>query len=271
MSAPAPQVLSRRANGAPHAPAGQPTDPPAAKGKSTLDAYAQRPSRARGSGDRGADGNARSANAGEAPKRSKPRPHNEGEKLVVRRLPPGMTEAEFVSALGPEWEVNKGKVDWFSYCIGKVASDPSKLSRPSRAYLHLTRKDDMMALSQAVRAATWEDASGTFTSSSLIGPPSLEFSTYKKVPGSRRRTDPRQGTIDQDQEFMAFLEGLANPAPPRESVEVEDADETAKEDGNNNSGSGAKVTTTPLVEFLKEKKANKGKDGAAGKNAKSGN
>ena len=123
------------------------------------------------------------------------------------------------------------------------------------------RKDDILSLSQAVRGATWEDAKSTFTNPSLVGPPALEFSTYKKVPGSKRRTDPRQGTIDQDQEFMAFLEGLANPVLPREGVDVEDADETSKEE--------AKITTTPLVEFLKEKKANKGKEGGSGKGAKS--
>lgn len=118
-----------------------------------------------------------------------------------------------------------------------------------------------MSLSQAVRGATWEDAKSTFTNPSLVGPPALEFSTYKKIPGSKRRTDPRQGTIDQDQEFMAFLEGLANPVQPRDGIDVEDADEASREE--------AKVTTTPLVEFLKEKKANKGKDGGSGRGAKS--
>lgn len=118
-----------------------------------------------------------------------------------------------------------------------------------------------MPLSQAFRVATWEDAKSTSTIPSLIGPPSFEFSTYKKIPANRRRTDPRQGTIDQDQEFMAFLEGLANPVPLRESIDVEEADETAKED--------TKVTTTPLVEFLKEKKANRLKESGSGKSAKS--
>lgn len=123
------------------------------------------------------------------------------------------------------------------------------------------RKDDIMPLSQAVRAATWEDAKSTFTSPSLIGPPSFEFSTYKKIPGTRRRNDPRQGTIDQDHEFMAFLEALANPAPVREGIDDEEADDAAKED--------SKITTTPLVEFLKEKKAHKAKEGASAKSAKS--
>lgn len=119
------------------------------------------------------------------------------------------------------------------------------------------KKDDMLALSETVRAGTWEDAKNTANSPSLVGPPSLELSAYKKVPGNKKRTDARQGTIDQDPEFMAFLEGLANPVPMRENIDIEDGDEASKSD--------AKPTTTPLVEYLKEKKANKSKDSGPGK------
>lgn len=196
-----------------------------------------------------------------------------------------MTQAEFVSILGPEWAVGSGRVDWFSYVSGKVSNEYvfehlcaawppfslvlhdaltlpmprlSKPSRPARAYLHLMRKDYIMPLSEIVRNATWEDARATFTSPSLIGPPSLEFSIYKKVPGNKKRVDARQGTIDQDPEFMAFLEGLANPMPPKESIENEEVDDAAE----------AKVTTTPLIEYLKEKRANKSKETTASKSAK---
>ncbi|KAG5989926.1 hypothetical protein E4U54_004218 [Claviceps lovelessii] len=119
-----------------------------------------------------------------------------------------------------------------------------------------------MPLSEVVRNATWEDAKATFTNPALVGPPVLEFSVYKKIGATKKRTDARQGTIDQDPEFMAFLESLANPAPMRESIDVEDPNDLVKAE--------AKITTTPLVEYLKEKKANKGKDGGAGKNSKSG-
>jgi regulator of nonsense transcripts 3 len=116
-----------------------------------------------------------------------------------------------------------------------------------------------MALSEAVRAATWEDAKGTFTNPSLIGPPVVEFSVYKKIPSNRKRTDARQGTIDQDPEFMAFLEGLANPVAPKEGGETEEGEDAERVE--------VKVTTTPLVEYLKEKKANKGKESGKGSKA----
>ncbi|VUC35157.1 unnamed protein product [Clonostachys rosea] len=196
----------------------------------------------------------------EASKPSKPKAQNEGEKLVIRRLPPAMTQEEFVTILGPDWEANKGKVDWLSYAPGKVSKDPSKPSRPSRAYVHLKRKDDIMGLSEAVQSSTWEDAKGTFTSPALIAPPTVEFAIYKKIPSNKRRTDARQGTIDQDPQFMAFLENLANTGLANEGVEVDDADEAEKSD--------IKVTTTPLIEYLKEKKASKAKDSSSGKNSK---
>ncbi|KAJ3499042.1 hypothetical protein NLG97_g657 [Lecanicillium saksenae] len=253
MSAKAPQVLSRKANGAAPNAAGQGNE--AGKGKGGRDGANSRPKKRRGQGEKKND-NAKGREA-EQPRPPRQRQQNDGGKLVLRRLPPGMTEDECLTILGETWALGKGKVDWFSYIPGKISTDPSKPSRLARAYLHLIKKDDMLALSDAVRSATWEDAKQSFTNPALVGPPSLELSSYKKVPSSKRRTDARQGTIDQDPEFMAFLEGLANPVPLRDNAEMEDGDDATKGE--------AKVTTTPLVEYLKEKKANKSKESSSGK------
>ncbi|KAM0515986.1 hypothetical protein ACHAPE_005607 [Trichoderma viride] len=252
MSTQAPQVLSRRTNGAASAVANE-----SAKNKSVAEGGVSRPNKGKATADRQSEARSATHDA-ESTKAPKTKTPHEGEKVIIRRLPPGLTEAEFVSNLGSEWAVGNGKVDWFYYAPGKVCNEISKPSRPSRAYLHVMRKDYIMPLSDIVRNATWEDARSTFNSPSLIGPPSLEMSVYKKVPGNKKRVDARQGTIDQDPEFMAFLEGLANPVQPKditENEEVEDAAET-------------KVTTTPLIEYLKEKKANKQKEAAAAKSAK---
>jgi len=61
--------------------------------------------------------------AGEAAKPAKTKTPLEGEKVVVRRLPPGLTEDEFVSILGDEWRAGKGKVGWFSYQAGKISRE----------------------------------------------------------------------------------------------------------------------------------------------------
>lgn len=117
-----------------------------------------------------------------------------------------------------------------------------------------------MNLSEAVRQVNFEDAQNTWNSPALLGPPVVEFAPYGRIPSGRRRTDARQGTIDQDPEFMDFLESLANPVSSKEPVGDGDVEGAIPK--------GEKVTITPLVQFLRDKKANKGKETAASKAAK---
>lgn len=44
-------------------------------------------------------------------------------KLLIRRLPPGLTRVEFEDALGIEWKAGSGKVDWLQYKPGKVSKE----------------------------------------------------------------------------------------------------------------------------------------------------
>ena len=44
-------------------------------------------------------------------------------KVVIRRLPPGLTQAEFEEALGEEWKVGRDRVDWTVYKIGKLSRE----------------------------------------------------------------------------------------------------------------------------------------------------
>lgn len=115
------------------------------------------------------------------------------------------------------------------------------------------------SLSEKVRATSFHDARNTSNDPVLLGPPSVEFAPYARVPGSRSRKDGRQGTIDQDPEFVAFLESLTNPITKSTPVEGEGEKKEEEE-----------VTITPLVQFIKEKKASKAKDSASGKSSKRG-
>jgi regulator of nonsense transcripts 3 len=101
-------------------------------------------------------------------------------------------------------------------------------------------------LGDRIRDSTFHDAAKSWQDSALVGPPTVEFAPYPKMPGGRRRNDNRQGTIDQDQEFKDFLESLTNPIA---KAAAPDADAQKQE----------KVKTTPLIEALREKKANKDK------------
>ena len=44
-------------------------------------------------------------------------------KVIVRRLAPALTETEFVSILGEDWQTGKGKVDWLLYKPGKDSKE----------------------------------------------------------------------------------------------------------------------------------------------------
>jgi regulator of nonsense transcripts 3 len=186
-------------------------------------------------------------------------------KLIVRRLAPGLTQAEFEAHLGEEWKVGAGKVDWLLYRPGKVSkeyvtlefcdnSNPllttlslAKPSRPSRAYLHLTDQSHLAPFNEKVRHTNFNDAKNTTRDFSLIGHPCLELAPFPRVPNGRRRTDARQGTIDQDPDFQEFLESLTNPITKPHVVDTEAAKQEEK------------ITTTPLIEYLREKKAAKDK------------
>ena len=126
----------------------------------------------------------------------------------------------------------------------------AKPSKPARVYIHVTKQDHVKALGDHVRTVTFHDATKSWQDPALVGPPTLEYAPYPKMPGGRRRNDNRQGTIDQDQDFKDFLESLTNPITKPPAAE--------------NEGQKEKVKTTPLIEALREKKANRDKPSAKG-------
>lgn len=62
--------------------------------------------------------NKQNAGGKSASKASAPR-----TKVVIRRLPPGLSETELKDALGDEWKAGKGKVDWINFKPGKVSKE----------------------------------------------------------------------------------------------------------------------------------------------------
>lgn len=92
----APQtLLSRKANGVLPVPAG--ATAAAATGSKAAVADGAKPARAK--------------------------PAVEGDKVVIRRLPPGLTEDEFFSVLGDDWRQGRGRVGWLSFHGGKISKE----------------------------------------------------------------------------------------------------------------------------------------------------
>lgn len=64
-----------------------------------------------------------SQTAGNTPRPVAPKSPGLKLKVIIRRLPPGLTEAEFVAIIGDDWKLGKGRVDWFLYKPGKDSKE----------------------------------------------------------------------------------------------------------------------------------------------------
>ncbi|KAK9778157.1 putative Smg-4/UPF3 family-domain-containing protein [Seiridium cardinale] len=183
-----------------------------------------------------------------------------GRKLMIRHLPPLITEEEVQAILGEEWKSGNDRVGWAQFQQGKVSKSSFKEPRPSLYSLHLIKEDDVPIFKDFVLNTTWHDAKNTSTMASFQVH-AQDVST--RVPPAKHRVDPRQGTIDQDPEFQAFLHNLTQPKEAQ-SKEAESAElplPTSEESVKEN-----KVSN--LVKFIQEKKAAKAKEAAAAKSAK---
>ncbi|KAK3073667.1 hypothetical protein LTR53_004531 [Teratosphaeriaceae sp. CCFEE 6253] len=149
-------------------------------------------------------------------------------KLEIRRLPPSLTLTEFEDTLGPEWRLGGGKVDWREYRPGKLRS-PGKVPEQSRVYIHVAREEYVRELEQRFLSVS-RDAQAR-------GPPGTTADV-----GVKQRGDGRQGTLDQDAEFIAFLEAETMPTV-KPAVGVAEGE-----------GKGERVKSTPLIEDLRAKK-----------------
>ncbi|KAI4742440.1 hypothetical protein E4T50_07146 [Aureobasidium sp. EXF-12298] len=180
-------------------------------------------------------------------------------KLVVRRLPPALSKDEFLSTLGEDWKVPGTKIDYLDYRCGKIKA-PGKLSLQSRAYIHLTNDQHIKPFEAHFLQLTFHDAKGSHKDPQLKQLlPSLAFAPNQRIPTNKQRQDGRQGTIDQDPEFIAFLERETQPVAKPLSLDQALAQEKPKD----------KVSSTPLLDDLREKKQNKARANQKHKEEKS--
>ena len=127
-------------------------------------------------------------------------------KLVIRRLPPTLPEDVFKKSI-QAWEKS---YDWLQYVPGKPASSKIKGDRHGRAYLSFTKTADLQDF--------WKNYNGhIFLSSSDVEyKAQVEFAPYQKVPKAppAKQKDALSGTLEQDPDYLAFVEGLNAPVEP---------------------------------------------------------
>ncbi|KAF1821555.1 uncharacterized protein K489DRAFT_381550 [Dissoconium aciculare CBS 342.82] len=178
-------------------------------------------------------------------------------KLEIRRLPPGLTLGEFEEILGQEWKLGNRKVDWREYRQGKFKQAIGKVPEQSRCYIHLTSEALVKDFEARFLQVVFHDKAGTHKSPDLRHlPPTLGFAPNQRMAlNVKTRADTRQGTIDQDPEFIRFLEAETQPISKPAALDTVGAEKEKVE--------RVGATSTPLIEAIREKKANKAKAAAA--------
>lgn len=157
-------------------------------------------------------------------------------KIILRHLPPDFSEEKLLEVISP-----LPNHTFFYFFAG----DPS-LGRYgcARAYIDFKNESDIISFRDQYDGTTLESAKGVRYR--MV----IEFAPFQSLP-RRKKPDPRCGTIEQDSEYLAFVEEYQATAKPLPSVELSYLDELMS------AGRTSEVKMTPLVEYLKDRRSSK--------------
>ncbi|KAL6449332.1 hypothetical protein ACFW04_000740 [Cataglyphis niger] len=161
-------------------------------------------------------------------------------KVVIRRLPPTMTQDQFLEQVSPLPEHDHLYFVKADMSLGQFAF--------SRAYINFIEQQDIFVFREKFDNYVFIDSKG------VEYPAVVEFAPFQRLPKKRagKKKDLKCGTIESDLYFISFLESLKNQevdssvAQSKTEYSYQPPDNTAK-----------KITTTPLLEYLKVRKQEK--------------
>ncbi|KAK7078064.1 Regulator of nonsense transcripts 3B [Halocaridina rubra] len=166
-------------------------------------------------------------------------------KVIIRRLPPSMTEETFIESVSPLPEH-----DYFAY----VNADSSLGSSAyCRAYINFKNTEDVFTFRDKFDGYVFVDQKGN------EHPAMVEYAPFQKIPKrtGMKKKDPRCGSIDEDTDYLAFLESINSPVtitlPPLEAV----LEEIQAQDRELRANNGLIKVKTPLLEYIEQRKAEK--------------
>ncbi|KAJ3812948.1 Smg-4/UPF3 family-domain-containing protein [Lentinula aff. lateritia] len=163
--------------------------------------------------------------------------HEERLKTIVRKLPPNLPEEIFWQSV-QTW-VTDETVSWKIYYPGKFQRRLNKENVPSRAYILFKNEEQLALFSKEYDGHLFRDKSGKEAHAVV------EFAPYQKVPPEKKKLDPRNGTIEKDENYISFIESLTASAN-REPLSIETLIASTQP--------VPQPKTTPLLEALKAEK-----------------
>lgn len=161
-------------------------------------------------------------------------------KVVIRRLPPTMTQEQFLEQVSPLPEHDYLYFVKADMSMGQYAF--------SRAYINFIEQQDIFMFREKFDNYVFVDSKGTEY------PAVVEFAPFQRLPKRKigKKKDLKCGTIESDPYYVSFLESLknqeaeSNVSQPKTEYSYQPPDNTPK-----------KVTTTPLLEYVKQRKQEK--------------
>ncbi|KAJ8736218.1 hypothetical protein PYW08_006874 [Mythimna loreyi] len=157
-------------------------------------------------------------------------------KIILRRLPPSMTEEAFLEQVSPIPDH-----DHFYF----AKPDPSLGNNLySRAYINFVNVDDIYLFRDKFDGYVFLDEKGV----EYVG--IVEYAPFQRIPKKKKKKDPKCGTIESDPIFQDFVEGL------KKDPEIENQPKLEYSYPVNDSND-KKVQSTPLLEYLAARKQDK--------------
>ncbi|KAF9299943.1 hypothetical protein BGZ74_008472 [Mortierella antarctica] len=187
------------------------------------------------------------SNPGKTPSKRGSRPKGPGRgqaktKIVVRRLPANLPEhvfADSIKPLVPDTAMDRP----FTWVAGKVSKNPVKGNTFARAYIYFKVEKLALEFQKAYHGHVFMDRHGN------EGRAHVEFAPFQKIPREQRKADPKQGTIKEDPEYIAFLQSMnAEPTEADKEMKLSGTELLLKE-------SAVNPKSTPLLEALRAQKA----------------
>lgn len=156
-------------------------------------------------------------------------------KIIVRRLPPGITQDDFITQVSPIPEYNYMYTTKGDMSLGENAF--------SRVYINFTHADDIYNFKEKFDNYVFVDTKGHEY------PAVVEFAAFQKIPKRRNkaRTDLKSNTIETDPVYVEFLE----------SLKVQPSSDEKPEYSYQPSTENKTADSTPLLDFVKQRRLDK--------------
>ncbi|XP_030754632.1 regulator of nonsense transcripts 3B-like [Sitophilus oryzae] len=158
-------------------------------------------------------------------------------KVVIRRLPPTMTQEQFLNQVSPVPDYN-----YLYYVKGDMTLGENAFAR---AYINFVCPEDVYSFKERFDNYVFVDTKGHEYAAVV------EFAPFQKIPKKRgkNRMDPKCNTIESDSYYLDFVAILSKPVEqdekPEYTLQLNERSEEKKD------------TTTPLLEYIKNKRAHR--------------